>query len=82
MRSELVYKAALSVDNRFLLCRMVALSTKSLHVPNTAVQDTINNVLRKVDGKTPESFVRLPTVVAEPAPSEPPILLVLPETAA
>jgi hypothetical protein len=75
MRSELVFKASESVDNRFLLCRLVSLSTKRLHLTQNCFQDTINDVLEHVTSSSLERLVRTPLVVEEPVLSEPPILL-------
>lgn len=75
MRSELVHAASQTVNNRFLLCRLVSLSTRNLHPPNNSFNDTINDVLRRVMNKTPESLVRPPSVIEELPHSEPPILI-------
>jgi hypothetical protein len=48
MRSDLAYQAMLKVDNRFLLCRMISLSTKKFHDPRSRVQDTICNVIERI----------------------------------
>jgi len=45
MRSELVLAAKASVSNSFLLTRVVSKATRKLHVPNTRIQDTTNDVL-------------------------------------
>jgi hypothetical protein len=45
MRSELIFEALAREPNRYLLCRLVAKGTRSLHRPNTRVQDTTNEML-------------------------------------
>lgn len=44
MRSELIFEALAREPNRYLLCRLVAKGTRSLHRPNTRVQDTTNEM--------------------------------------
>lgn len=58
MRSELIFEALAREPNRYLLCRLVAKGTRSLHRPNTRVQDTTNEMMleffsvRVATGKT------------------------------
>jgi hypothetical protein len=76
MRSELVHTASKSVANRFMLCRMVCLTTRSLHVPNATVQHTINDVLKKMTSSTLESgFVMAPAAPKELVPPDATALL-------
>ena len=44
MRSELVYSAMTHVSNRFLLTMLAARATRKLHMPNTRIQETVNDV--------------------------------------
>ena len=48
MRSDLAYQAMLNVDNSFLLCRIISLSTRKCHDPRGRVQDTICNVIGRI----------------------------------
>lgn len=48
MRSELVYSAALRMENRFLLAATIISAVKKLHVTSTRVEDTTNEVLIEV----------------------------------
>ena len=48
MRSDLAYQAMLNVGNRFLLCRMISLSTRKCHDPRGRVQDTICNAIERI----------------------------------
>lgn len=52
MRSELVFKALAHEPNRYQLVRLVAKGTRSLHRPNTRVQDTTNEMLERFTGST------------------------------
>jgi hypothetical protein len=45
MRSELIFSASLRVPNRFLLCRMVSLSTGRLHRNGDCMAVSINKSL-------------------------------------
>jgi hypothetical protein len=48
MRSDLIYEALDTVNNRYLLCQLVSKATRKFHKPNTRIQDTMNNVLVRV----------------------------------
>jgi len=47
MRSQFVFEALQTV-NRFQLCRLAAKATRKLHIPGNRVQDTTNDVLRRL----------------------------------
>lgn len=53
MRSKLVFEAARSVPNRYLLMRVVSLATRRFHRPNTRIQETTNDVLVRVCRNNP-----------------------------
>lgn len=68
MRSNLIYDALDTVNNRYLLCQLVSKATRKFHKPNTRVQDTMNDVLGRV-GEAGESdqVITVPsTEVAQP----------------
>lgn len=48
MRSDLIYDALGTVQNRYLLCQVASKATRKFHRPNTRVQDTMNDVLTRV----------------------------------
>jgi len=48
MRSELVYSAGLQVPNRFLLSTLAMKAVRRLHVTNTRVEETTNQVFSDV----------------------------------
>jgi len=66
LRSELVYSAALKVENRFLLSAMVMRAVQKLHLNSGRTEDTINRVFGEVaEGRYTD--VELPEVVPPPA---------------
>jgi hypothetical protein len=48
MRSDLVFTAADRVNNPFLLCHLVRISSRRFHKAGDAISDTINRVLGAV----------------------------------
>jgi hypothetical protein len=58
MRSELVFKALAHQPNRYQLVKLVAKGTRSLHRPNTRVQDTTNEMFERfsVSASTAEAL--------------------------
>lgn len=66
MRSDLIYDALDTVNNRYLLCQLVSKATRKFHKPNTRVQETMNDVLARVGAEQPEKVLASPAkVVAE-----------------
>jgi len=47
MRSQLISEALQTLD-RFQLCQLAAKATRKLHVPGSRIQDTTNDVLRRL----------------------------------
>lgn len=62
MRSDLIYEALDTVNNRYLLCQLVSKATRKFHKPNTRIQETMNDVLVRVGGAG-----QAEEVLAEPA---------------
>jgi hypothetical protein len=50
MRSNLIYDALDTVNNRYLLCQIVSKATRKFHKPTTRIQETMNEVLLRVGG--------------------------------
>jgi hypothetical protein len=48
MRSNLIYDALDTVNNRYLLCQLISKATRKFHKPNTRIQETMNDVLVRV----------------------------------
>lgn len=68
MRSDLIYEALDTVNNRYLLCQLVSKATRKFHRPSTRIQDTMNEVLVRVGrARHAEEVITVPAVVvAEP----------------
>jgi len=68
MRSDLIYDALDTVNNRYLLCQLVSKATRKFHKPNTRIQETMNDVLVRVGGAgQAEEVIAIPAnAVAEP----------------
>jgi len=47
MRSDLIYDAVRTVQNRYLLCQVASKATRKFHKPNTRIQDTMNEVFER-----------------------------------
>jgi hypothetical protein len=57
MRSELIFGAMTYVSNRFLLTRLASKATRSLHRPNTRIEDTANEVFERFTHVNPLAAV-------------------------
>ena len=58
MRSELIYDALRTVENRYLLCQVASKATRKFHKPNTRIQDTMNEVFERfADSESPTRLV-------------------------
>jgi hypothetical protein len=66
MRSELVYRAGLKIENKFLLSTTVMQAVRKLHINSTRTEDTSNRVLIDVaEGRYAHGA--LPEIVPPPA---------------
>ncbi|HZU33756.1 MAG TPA: DNA-directed RNA polymerase subunit omega [Candidatus Angelobacter sp.] len=60
MRSDLIYGALDTVQNRYLLCQLISKATRKFHKPNTRVQETMNDVLVRVgNAKQPDTVIEV-----------------------
>jgi hypothetical protein len=50
VRSELIFRARETVDNKYRLCQTVAKATRRLHIAAKNTEDTINEVLSRIAG--------------------------------
>jgi hypothetical protein len=55
MRSEMIFRAKVNIENKYELCQTAAKATRRLHVSSSDTQKTINN-----------AFVRIATEAAAP----------------
>jgi len=61
MRSELIYDALRTVQNRYLLCQVASKATRKFHKPNTRIQETMNEVFgRFAESESPTHLVAQP----------------------
>jgi hypothetical protein len=66
MRSELIYDALRTVQNRYLLCQVASKATRKFHKPNTRIQDTMNEVFERFAGsESPTRIVAQAELVVE-----------------
>ncbi|HEV8525176.1 MAG TPA: DNA-directed RNA polymerase subunit omega [Terriglobales bacterium] len=66
MRSDLIYDALRTVQNRYMLCQLASKATRKFHKPNTRIQETMNEVLTRVgQARNPAQIVAQPAKVAE-----------------
>jgi hypothetical protein len=68
MRSNLIYDALDTVNNRYLLCQLISKATRKFHKPNTRIQETMNDVLVRVgDADESQEVITVSSAqVAEP----------------
>jgi hypothetical protein len=50
VRSELIFRARETVDNKFKLCQTTSKATRRLHIAAKNTTDTINDVLSRIAG--------------------------------
>ncbi len=48
MRSDRVFEALHTLQNRYMLCQLASKATRKFHKPNTRIQDTTNEVLNRI----------------------------------
>ena len=58
MRSELVFAAKCTLPNRYVLCRVLSTATRKFHRPNTRIEDTTDDVLRRIATSAPGAAIR------------------------
>ena len=64
MRSDKVFEALHTLQNRYMLCQLASKATRRFHRPNTRIQETMNEVLDRIAGSKPEQ------VAAQRVPEE------------
>jgi hypothetical protein len=48
VRSELIFRAKETVDNKYRLCQTVAKATRRLHISSKNTTETINNAFTRI----------------------------------
>ena len=59
MRSEIIFRAAEQVANKYKLCQTAAKATRQLHIPSKNTQETINSAFVRI-AAGPELGVAIP----------------------
>jgi hypothetical protein len=57
MRSDLIYAALGTVPNRYTLCQLASKATRRFHRPNTRLQETMNDVLTRINRASENELV-------------------------
>ncbi len=65
MRSDLIFPAVKTVQNRYTLCQLAAKATRKFHKPNTRIQETMNEILTRMGASHAEQIVAPTEVLAE-----------------
>lgn len=67
MRSDLVFDSVTTVRNRYMLCQLASKATRKFHKPNTRIQETMNEVLKRfATAGEPERVMDRTEMLAEP----------------
>lgn len=61
IRSNKIFEALQTVQNRYMLCQLTSKATRRFHKPNTRIQETTNDVLNRISG------VETTKLIVEPA---------------
>jgi len=65
MRSDKVFEALQTLQNRYMLCQIASKATRKFHKPNTRIQDTTNEVLNRISDNERDNVMAEPVDVNE-----------------
>jgi hypothetical protein len=65
MRSDRVFNALQTLQNRYMLCQLASKATRRFHKPNTRIQETMNEVLERIAGAERQEVLAEPENVSE-----------------
>lgn len=65
MRSDLVFEAAHTLRNRYMLCQLASKATRRFHRPSTRIQDTTNDVLHRIADAERQNVMLEPETASE-----------------
>ena len=65
MRSDRVFEALHTMQNRYMLCQLASKATRRVHRPNTRIQETMNEVLDKIASSERTQVLSEPENVSE-----------------
>jgi hypothetical protein len=64
VRSELIFRAKETVDNKYKLCQTASKATRSLHIAAKNTTDTINDAFSRIAGGDESSLTANPVVAS------------------
>jgi hypothetical protein len=64
VRSELIFRASETVDNKYKLCQTTSKATRSLHIAAKNTTDTINEAFSKIAGGSESSLTANPVLAS------------------
>ncbi len=65
MRSNKVFEALQTVQNRYMLCQIASKAVRRFHKPNTRVQETTNDVLNRISAEERSRVLTEPANASE-----------------
>jgi hypothetical protein len=65
MRSNKVFEALHTLQNRYMLCQLASKATRKFHKPNTRIQDTTNEVMNRIAGAERQDVMSEPENASE-----------------
>lgn len=65
MRSDKVFEALHTLQNRYMLCQLASKATRRFHKPSTRIQDTTNEVLNRIAGSERQDVLTEPENASE-----------------
>ena len=65
MRSDKVFEALHTLQNRYMLCQIASKATRKFHKPNTRIQDTTNDVLNRISDNDRDRIMSEPANASE-----------------
>jgi hypothetical protein len=66
MRSDKVFEALHTVQNRYMLCQLASKATRRFHRPNTRIQETTNEIFLKIAGaQKNDDVMAIPATASE-----------------
>jgi hypothetical protein len=65
MRSDKVFEALHTLQNRYMLCQIASKATRKFHKPSTRVEDTTNEILNRISDSVRDQVLAEPVNVNE-----------------
>ena len=65
MRSDLIFEALHTLQNRYMLCQLASKATRRFHRPNTRIQETMNDVLERIASSERKQVFAEPEIYSE-----------------